>query len=172
MANKKLATINIKGKDYVTVAQRVLAFNELYPNGMIETTITYLDETGVVRAKCKVTPDVEKPLRYFVGHSEESRESSMVNKTAATENCETSAVGRALGLMGIGVIEGIASVDEINKAKGQEKAIATRPLHPSAPRKTCITCKNEFNPKPGTENFAKECTSCYLKKKAEANEPF
>jgi transcriptional regulator NrdR family protein len=44
----------------------------------------------------------------------------MVNKTAALENAETSAVGRALAMMGIGVIESIASVDEINKAHGSQ----------------------------------------------------
>ena len=42
-----------------------------------------------------------------------------MNKTAALENCETSAVGRALGFMGIGVIESIASADEVNKAETQ-----------------------------------------------------
>lgn len=121
MAKEKLPTINIKGKEYVTVAQRILAFNELYENGMIETEVSYLDEKGAVRARAKVTPDVDKPNRYFIGHSEELRTSTGVNQTSATENCETSAIGRALGMMGIGVIEAIASVDEITKAQNQEK---------------------------------------------------
>jgi hypothetical protein len=118
---KKLPSINIKGKEYVTVAQRVLAFNELYPNGMIETELQYIDAIGIVRAKSTVIPDTDKPLRFFVGHSEEDRASSNINRTSATENAETSAVGRALGLMGIGVIEGIASVDEIVKAENKQK---------------------------------------------------
>jgi hypothetical protein len=47
--------------------------------------------------------------------SQWSDTSSFVNKTSALENCETSAVGRALAFMGIGVIDSIASVDEVNK---------------------------------------------------------
>lgn len=158
MTAKKLPTIKIQGKDYVTVAQRVLAFNELYPNGMIETRIEYLDDQGVVRARCKITPDVEKPLRYFIGHSEEVRSASNVNKTSAVENCETSAVGRALGLMGIGVIEGIASVDEINKAKNTEVTLAQ---NNNLPKKECGACHNEFNPKAA---WQKVCPRCYATK--------
>lgn len=142
---EKLATIDIRGKAYVTVAERVRYFNEAYPNGMIETVVTYLDEIGIVRAQTKVTPDVEKPNRYFIGHSEENRTSSLVNKTSATENCETSSVGRALGLMGIGVLEGIASADEVNKAVNAENAAKTLPGQPRALQaqdngKKCAKC--------------------------------
>jgi hypothetical protein len=40
----------------------------------------------------------------------------MVNKTSALENAETSAVGRACAFAGIGVIDSIASADEVHKA--------------------------------------------------------
>jgi hypothetical protein len=153
-----MKSINIKGKQYVTVSERVLFFNEAYPNGKIETALTYNDELGIVRAMTKVTPDTEKPDRYFTGHSEENRQSSMINKTSATENCETSAVGRALGLMGIGIIEGIASADEMNKAIAGQKV-----LDDSAPRKVCVDCGQEYNPKVGTEAFSTKCYACYKK---------
>lgn len=112
----KEKAINIKGKEYVLVSDRVIYFNENYENGAIEPSYDLIGDT--YHFKAVVTPDVEKPLRRFVGHSQATIGDGMVNKTAAMENAETSAVGRALAMMGIGVIESIASADEINKATG------------------------------------------------------
>lgn len=112
--------INIKGKEYVLVSDRIVYFNEQYTNGSIETL--ELPDEQRVKFKAIVTPDVDKPSRIFTGHSQAVWGDGMVNKTAATENAETSAVGRALAMMGIGVIDSIASVDEINKAKTQPVA--------------------------------------------------
>ncbi len=118
--NKKLKTIDIKGKEYVTVAERVRHFNETYTSGKIVTELlSDLKDKQVVMV-AKVTPDVEKPERYFTGYSQEIVGEGMVNKTSALENAETSAVGRALGLMGIGIVESIASVDEVNKATNRQ----------------------------------------------------
>ncbi len=103
----------IKGKDYIEVAERVKEFNKLYPNGQIWTEVSY--EGNYVRFKATIYPDVEK-LRSFNGHAEEDRTQGNINKTNATENAETSAVGRALGLMGIGIIDSIASADEVTHA--------------------------------------------------------
>ena len=68
-----------------------------------------------------VIPDIEKLERYFTGHAEETIGSSQINKTSALENCETSAIGRALAMMGIGVDESIASADEVANAVFQQK---------------------------------------------------
>jgi hypothetical protein len=116
MSDKSLKSkaINIKGKKYVLVSDRVAYFNETYPNGSIETCYTLDKDTYVVTAV--VTPDCDKPTRRFTDHSQAVIGDGMVNKTAALENASTSAVGRALAYMGIGVIDSIASVDEINKA--------------------------------------------------------
>lgn len=116
MADKQLKdkAVDIKGKKYVLVSDRVLFFNEEYPHGSIESEYTLDGETYHFRAV--VTPNIETPLRRFVGHSQATIGEGMVNKTAAMENAETSAVGRALAMMGIGVIESIASVDEMHKA--------------------------------------------------------
>jgi hypothetical protein len=111
--------INIKGKKYVLVSDRVKYFAENYPNGGIETTIlsNVNDERIVIKAI--VTPDWEKnPSRRYTGHSQAVVGDGYINKTSALENAETSAIGRALGMLGIGVIDSIASVDEINKAEG------------------------------------------------------
>ena len=111
----KLPTIDIKGKEYVLVKDRVAYFNEKYPNGMIQTKVEQI-ERGLWISEAIVTPDYTKPSRFFTGHSQAREDQSMINKTAAAENCETSSVGRALALMGIGVVESIASADEVVKA--------------------------------------------------------
>jgi len=115
----KLPTIDIKGKAYVLVSDRVLAFNEAYRNsGSITTELVSDIESDQIIIKATVTPDCDKPNRTFTGYSQAIKGDGYINKTAALENAETSAVGRALGMMGIGVIESIASADEINKATG------------------------------------------------------
>lgn len=123
---RKLKTIDIKGKQYVTVAERLLAFNETYLDGYIRTEIIKI-ENGMVIVQARVTPDRANNDRTFIAHSQASfNDSSLVNKTSALENAETSAVGRALGLMGIGVIDSIASGDEINKANATKTNKATQ----------------------------------------------
>ncbi|HEY9828934.1 MAG TPA: hypothetical protein V6D26_00040 [Stenomitos sp.] len=125
MAEKKKTlaekAVSIKGKKYVLVADRVLAFNEAYPNGSIKTEMLTPIESQHVFFRAVITPDTAKPERTFNAYSQAIVGDGMVNKTAAWENAETSAVGRALAFMGIGVLEGIASADEINKAKAPVK---------------------------------------------------
>ena len=107
--------IDIKGKKYVLVSDRVLYFNETYPNGSITTERFSEWELEIVKAT--ITPDCAKPERYFTGYSQAKWGDWFINKTSALENAETSAVGRALAMMWIGVIDSIASADEINKAE-------------------------------------------------------
>lgn len=108
--------INIKGKQYVLVSDRILYFNENYTNGCINTEMITNPENPNIIIKATVMPDIKNPLRTFTGYSQATIGDGYINKTSALENAETSAVGRALGLMGIGVIESIASADEMNKA--------------------------------------------------------
>ena len=118
---KELKGINIKGNEYILVKDRVLYFNENYPNGKIETELLSEINSEMVVMKATITPDVDNPTRIFTGFSQATWGDGYINKTAAMENCETSAVGRALGMMGIGVIDSIASADEYNKAQTQPK---------------------------------------------------
>ena len=116
MTDKSLKNkaIKIKGKDYVLVSDRVLFFNENFTNGAILTKYELNDDTYIVQAT--VMPDADNPARCFYGTSQAVIGEGMVNKTAALENAETSAVGRALAMMGIGVLDSIASADEMTKA--------------------------------------------------------
>ena len=113
--SEKLPTINIKGKEYVQVKDRIIHFNENYKNGSITTELLSDLSSKLVIIKATVTPDVTVN-RLFTGYSQATIGGNGINATAALENCETSAVGRALGMMGIGVIESIASADEVVKA--------------------------------------------------------
>ena len=106
--------IDIKGKKYVLVSDRVLYFNETYPNGSITTERISEGDKEVIKAT--VIPDVSVPLRAFTWYSQATWWDGYINKTSALENAETSAVWRALAMMWIWVIDSIASVDEMNKA--------------------------------------------------------
>lgn len=112
-----LPSINLKGKEYVLVSERVKFFNDNYLNGQIRTEMVAAFENGLFAVKATVWPDYEANANlYFNGHSAAKLGGSGANQNAALENAETSAIGRALGAMGIGVIDAIASADEMYKA--------------------------------------------------------
>lgn len=117
--------IDIQGKKYVLVADRIVYFNNTYPNGAIQTELLSQPSDEMVVVKATVYPNVESPDRAFTGFSQAKWGAGFINKTSALENAETSAVGRALSMMGIGVIDSIASVDEINKAQTYGKRVDT-----------------------------------------------
>ena len=125
MTNKQKSlidkAIDIKGKKYVLVSDRIIYFNENYPNGMIRTHLLSEPDADTVVIKAQIVPDVENKDRFFTGHSQAKWGDGMVNKTAALENAETSAIGRAMAMMGIGVVDSVASVDEMKKSTGWDK---------------------------------------------------
>lgn len=116
-ANESIKTTDIKGKEYAEVNQRVKAFRICYPNGMITTDIISL-ENGIVTMKATVT-DGENIIA--TGYAQEKEDSSYINKTSYIENCETSAVGRALGFCGFGIDTSIASYEEVANAIENQK---------------------------------------------------
>jgi hypothetical protein len=123
--NKNLKTTPVKGKDYVEVNERVKAFRKLYPEGIIDTKIESI-ENGVCIIKAQVGfYEEDGCVRWLAsGIAYEKEGSTFINKTSYIENCETSAVGRALGFMGIGIDTGIASKEEVENAiENQPKQI-------------------------------------------------
>jgi hypothetical protein len=115
MSNYQFKTTNIKGKEYVEVNQRVIALRSLseYKGFAIETELIDLNaESCVVRATIK-NADGNVVAQ---GMAQEDKASSRINQTSYVENCETSAVGRALGFLGIGIETSIATADEVDMA--------------------------------------------------------
>ena len=126
--NSTLKTVDIKGKEYVEVNKRVMAFRELEPNGTITTEIIDITSDkssgGIVTMKATVFDGEGRLLA--TGMAQEKESSSYINKSSYIENCETSAVGRALGFIGIGTDTSIASAEEVlnainNQGKSTEK---------------------------------------------------
>ena len=119
-ANASIRTTNIKGKEYAEVNQRVKAFRTLYPEGFITTEIL-CREGGLCIIKATVGHYADgKSIILATGTAYEKEGSSQINRTSYIENCETSAVGRALGMAGFGIDTSIASADEMNNALLQQ----------------------------------------------------
>ena len=112
-ANEALKTIDFKGKGYAQVNERVKAFRMVCPNGSISTEIVSMED-GVVTMRATVLEEDGTVLA--TGYAQEKESSSCINKTSYIENCETSAVGRALGFAGIGIDGSMASADELANA--------------------------------------------------------
>lgn len=105
--------------DYVQVNERIEKFYQQYPDGSIQTEMI-LNENGMVIFKAYAYRDQEdkKPA---TGHAMEREGSTYINKTSHIENCETSAVGRALAMLGFEIKKSVASREEVENAKLQQE---------------------------------------------------
>ena len=121
-ANESIQTTAIKGKDYAEVNQRIKAFRMVYPDGFISTEMLQ-NENGVCifRAEVGYQADNGDGNVLGVGTAYEKEGSSFINKTSYIENCETSAVGRALGMAGFGIDTSVASYEEVQTAIENQK---------------------------------------------------
>ena len=137
IVNEQIKTTDIKGKEYAEVNQRIKAFRMLYPNGTIETKMISNDDgVCIFEAKVYSEPQLaknitidgvvtheryEKGVLLATGTAYEKEDSTFINKTSYIENCETSAVGRALGMAGFGIDVSVASAEEVaNAIQNQE----------------------------------------------------
>jgi len=131
MSNYKFKTTNIRGKQYVEVNERIKFFRQEdeYKNWTISTEFTALDSEMCV-CKC-IIADVNQRV-IATGHAHEERSASHINKTSYVENCETSAIGRALAMMGIGIDTSIASANEVTDAiaKQEDDSLSSKPAPP------------------------------------------
>ena len=122
-ASSTIKTTNIKGKEYADVAQRIKAFRMVYPTGFILTNIiSNEDGVCVFQASCGYYDGNGDQCTLGTGTAFEKESSSYINKTSFIENCETSAVGRALGMCGFGIDTSVCSAEELNNALDSQAA--------------------------------------------------
>ena len=143
-----MKSIDIKGKAYVPVNERVKHFHANYANWYINTQVLEVSDAHVL-IKASVFDD--KGVMRSTGHAYE-RAVGNINTTSHVENGETSAVGRALGLLGIGIEQAFASSNEVVNA-------VTAKAAPEFER-TCMTCGLVFKTK---YEFSQKCYPCYKK---------
>lgn len=112
-----MKTVNIKGRPYIMVNERIQEFRKIYPDYSLETEIISMTGDSVC-LKAIIKNEEGRVLATGLAH--EDRGASMINKTSYVENAETSAWGRALGNLGVGIDASIASAEEVlNAMAGQ-----------------------------------------------------
>ncbi len=121
---RKMPKIDIKGKQYASVASRVEAFRTHFPTATIETVLVHDDEQRVViQAKIRLGENL-----ISTGYAEEFRGEGWINATSALENAETSAIGRSLSAFGLSGSE-YASANEVSNAVNQQQHKQTHKQH-------------------------------------------
>lgn len=120
-ANETILTTDIQGKKYAEVNQRIKAFRMCYPDGCIQTDILSI-ENGVVIFRASVFEKAGGAL-LATGTAYEKEGSTFINKTSYIENCETSAIGRALGIAGFGIDTSVASAEEVQNAIANQNSV-------------------------------------------------
>ena len=118
IANESIVPVDIKGKSYSEVNQRIKAFRMIYPQGTINTQLVS-NENGICVFRASV--HTEDGVLLGTGTAYEKEDSSFINKTSYIENCETSAVGRALGMAGFGIDVSVASAEEVANAMANQE---------------------------------------------------
>jgi hypothetical protein len=142
--------VNIHGKDYLTVAGRVEKAHEKNEKKLsIQTDIQIIGKSLVAKAT------VETDKGIFTGTSAINASAQGIAKSSPYEVVETSAVGRALGFAGYGIIEGnIASADEMTKAYAtqEETPLKSSPTRPQTTVGRSVYCQKHKKPMVPLEN--------------------
>lgn len=162
-ANAAIHTTNIKGKEYAEVNQRIKAFRMIYPEGTITTELlSCADGMAIFRAEV-----ANEGIVLGSGTAYEKESSSFINKTSYIENCETSAVGRALGMAGFGIDTSVASYEEVaNAMENQKKAEVITPAEAKKLRDLIVTYPGKDTPETRIEKI---CTAYGVKDLKELN---
>lgn len=160
--NGSIRTTDVKGKAYAEVNQRIKAFRMLYPEGTIHTEL--ISDDG---ARCIFKAVVMNgELVLGTGTAFEKADSSFINKTSYIENCETSAVGRALGMCGLGIDTSIASAEEVGNAiNNQNKPAPADVVEEADLRSKILGYVNRHNM--SKENIDKICNRYKVKSLAD-----
>ena len=126
--NPNSGKVSYEGRTYQTVAYRLAEFRKLYPvdSGWAITTECLSSDDEKVTFKATIKTPEGKAVA--TGHAQEKRNSSDINRTSAFENCETSAIGRALASCGF-IGSEFASADEVALAIREQDSQAEAKPH-------------------------------------------
>jgi len=155
--------------DYAEVAERLPLFWKDCPLGRINTEIITDDGTRIVM-KATLWADISHTVPTTTGFAEEVRGSSMVNKTSAIENCETSAIGRALANYQYQGSKKRASLEEMvkeyrqgeqpqtttNAAPARTQSLGSSSEGPTPKQLAMLRAKNYEGQAPSTKREASE----------------
>ena len=121
---KSLQTVEIDGGNYTLIAERIKHLANEFEYS-IDTNAEYIESLNAWKVKAVLTIKEDGKINTYSGHASEVIGSNDINLTSALENAETSAVGRACAMAGIGVTENIASANEVTGAKEKLKDAKT-----------------------------------------------
>jgi hypothetical protein len=163
MSNYQFKTTNIRGKQYVEVNERIKFFRQedQYKNWSLITEFPVIDADQCV---CKASIVDASNRIISTGHAHEVQGSSNINKTSHVENCETSAIGRALAMLGIGIDTSIASANEV------ADAIAKQDEKTKPPKKSDF--KHEASAEAVAEENIMDKAVAYLKSQSDKKKAF
>jgi len=122
-------------EEYITVHERIEKFYVKFPQGRVITTILEHDrESGFVLVRAEVYREPDDALPAATGHAYELRSAGHVQQGSYVEVGETSAVGRALALLGFEVRRGVAGREEVERGgRKQQATAAARQAEKGAP---------------------------------------
>lgn len=128
----ELKSVDIKGKKYVEVNERLKYFRANYKGYALLSEIIRPDllEQGICVIKASILDDNRNEIASGIAYEREG--STFINKTSFIENCETSAWGRALGNLGIGIDTSVASADEVRNAINNQNKSDSKPKQASS----------------------------------------
>jgi hypothetical protein len=110
-----IPTVNIKGKKYSTVNERLKHLLQYFPEARFNEEILLHDnERVIVKTELYIGDTI-----FSVGTAEEWRNSSFINKTSALENCSSSALGRCLAAFGLSGSEYASAEELVNALNNQ-----------------------------------------------------
>ena len=163
--------------DYASVDERLPLFWKDCPRGRIITELVVDDGTRIVM-KASLFATYEDYHPTTTGYAEEVRGSSMVNKTSALENCETSAVGRALANYQYQGGKKRASLEEVVKVYRQGGELSasgpttsTNSDGPTPKQLAMLRAKNWEGAVPATKREASQLIET-LKAQSQSEAPF
>jgi len=129
-------------QDYETVETRLEKWHGQYPDSRVETELIEASNTRFI-VFCKLFKTEADPKPCATGLAFETITEKGVNSTSALENCETSAIGRALANAGFAAKGKRASREEMAKVNNAEpnqyeKKLAERRYSPPATRSAAV----------------------------------